>query len=49
MAALTLETLEPVLGPWVGKSEIKAVLQRRDVMKAGFEKQIAQNPDFVLR
>jgi methionine-rich copper-binding protein CopC len=49
MSALTLETLEPVLGPWMGKGEIKAVLQRRDVMKAGFEKQLAEDPEFVTR
>jgi methionine-rich copper-binding protein CopC len=49
MSALTLETLEPVLGPWMGKGEIKAVLQRRDVMKAGFEKQMAEDPEFVTR
>jgi hypothetical protein len=49
MSALTLETLEPVLGPWMGKGEIKAVLQRRDLMKAGFEKQMAQDPNFVTR
>jgi hypothetical protein len=49
MSALTLETLEPVLGPWMGKGEIKAVLQRRDLMKAGFEKQMAEDPNFVTR
>jgi hypothetical protein len=49
MSALTLETLEPVLGPWMGKGEIKAVLQRRDAMKAGFEKQMAEDPAFVTR
>ena len=47
--ALTLETLEPVLKPWMGKGEIKAVLQRRDVMKADYEKQMAESPDFVTR
>jgi hypothetical protein len=49
MSALTLETLQPVLGPWMGKGEIKAVLQRRDLMKAGFEKQMAADPEFVTR
>jgi hypothetical protein len=49
MSALTLESLEPVLGPWMGKGEIKAVLQRRDLMKAGFEKQMAADPEFVTR
>ena len=49
MSALTLEALEPVLSPWMGKGEIKAVIQRRDLMKAGFEKQMAADPDFVTR
>jgi methionine-rich copper-binding protein CopC len=49
MSALTFETLEPVLGPWMGKGEIKAVIQRRDAMKASFEKQMADDPAFVTR
>ena len=49
ISALSLETLEPVLKPWMGKGEIKAILQRRDVMKAAYEKQIAASPDFVTR
>ncbi len=32
MQALTQESLEATIGPWVGKSEIKAVLERRDKM-----------------
>jgi hypothetical protein len=38
-----------VLGPWVGKGEIKAVIQRRDAMAADYDKQAAANPAFVLR
>jgi hypothetical protein len=49
MKALTLEGLTPVLSPWMGKGEIKAILQRRDVMAADFDKQIAANPAFVIR
>ena len=33
----------------VGKGEIKAVIQRRDLMKKDYEKQMAANPDFVFR
>jgi hypothetical protein len=49
MSALTIETLQPVLGAWMGKGEIKAVLQRRDLMKAAYEKQMAEDPEFVTR
>jgi hypothetical protein len=49
MQALTYESLLPVLSPWVGKGEIKAVIQRRDLMKKDYEKQMAGNPDFVFR
>jgi hypothetical protein len=33
----------------MGKGEIKAVIQRRDLMKKDYEKQMAGNPDFVFR
>ena len=49
MLALTYESLLPVLSPWIGKGEIKAVIQRRDLMKKDYEKQMAGNPDFVFR
>jgi hypothetical protein len=49
MQALTIESLQPVLSPWVGKGEIKAIIQRRDIMRAGFEKRLAEDPGFVLR
>ncbi len=49
MKALTIESLTPVLGPWIGKGEIKAVIQRRDAMAADYDKQAAANPAFVLR
>jgi hypothetical protein len=49
MLALTYESLLPVLSPWMGKGEIKAVIQRRDLMKKDYEKQMAGNPDFVFR
>ena len=49
MKALTLESLTPLLSPYMGKSEIKAILQRRDAMQADYEKQLAANPSFVLR
>lgn len=49
MKALTIENLTPVLGPWIGKGEIKALIQRRDAMAADFDKLAAANPAFVLR
>jgi hypothetical protein len=49
MQALTLESLQPVLSPWLGKGEIKAIIQRRDIMRAGFDKRLAEDPGFVLR
>jgi hypothetical protein len=48
MLALTYEDLLPVLSPWMGKGEVKAVIQRRDVMKKTYEKQLA-DPEFVFR
>ena len=49
MLALTYEGLLPVLGPWMGKGEVKAVIQRRDVMKKTYEKQMAADPEFIFR
>jgi methionine-rich copper-binding protein CopC len=49
MEALTFESLEPVLSPWIGKGEIKAILQRRDIMKASFAKRMAEDANFVTR
>ena len=49
MKALTLESLTPLLSPYMGKGEIKAVLQRRDAMQADYDKQMAANPNFVIR
>lgn len=49
MKALTVESLTPLLSPWIGKGEIKALIQRRDAMSADFDKQVAANPNFVIR
>jgi len=49
MKALTYEQLEPVLGAWVGKSELKALLQRRDLMNAAYEKQMPERSDFAMK
>ena len=49
MQALTLERLTTRLATWVGQGELKAVLERRDRMKAEFDKQMAANPDFVIK
>jgi len=49
MKALTLESLTPLLSPWMGKGEIKAIIQRRDAMQADYDKQMVANPNFVIR
>jgi len=49
MKALTVESLTPLLSPWIGKGEIKAILQRRDAMAADYDKLMAANPAFVIR
>ncbi len=49
MQALTVENLTPLLSPWIGKGEIKALLQRRDAMAADYAKLMAGNPAFVIR
>jgi hypothetical protein len=49
MLALTYEELLPVLSPWMGKGEIKAIIQRRDLMKKEYEKQMAADKGFVFR
>ena len=49
MKSLTLESLTPLLSPYIGKGEIKALLQRRDAMAADYDKLAAANPSFVLR
>ena len=40
MQALTLEALTASLGRWVGQGELKAVLERRDRMKAEFDERL---------
>jgi len=49
MQSLTAESLQAAIGNWVGKGEIKALLQRRDIMKADFDKRIAADPSFIMR
>jgi hypothetical protein len=41
MKALTLESITPVLSPWMGKSEIKAVIERRDKLQEIITKLVA--------
>jgi hypothetical protein len=43
MKGLTLESLTAAVGKWVGKGEIKAILQRRDRMQAEIDKLVAAN------
>jgi hypothetical protein len=49
MKALTLEQLQPVLGPWIGKAELKALIQRRYIMNSAYEKQTAERSDFAMQ
>ena len=49
MQELTAESVQAAIGTWVGKGEIKALIQRRDIMKADFDKRIAADPSFVTR
>jgi hypothetical protein len=39
---LTLEQLQPALGPWVGKGELKAIIERRDRIRKEVEKSVAE-------
>ncbi|HSL24128.1 MAG TPA: hypothetical protein VK886_21520 [Vicinamibacterales bacterium] len=48
MKALTLETLTPVLQKWVGRGEIRAMLERRDRMQQEFEKLVAEKGEGVI-
>jgi hypothetical protein len=49
LEALTMEELEAKIGAWVGKGELRAMLQRRDAMVASYAKQAAANPDSVIK
>jgi hypothetical protein len=46
--ALTLDQLNTALGPWLGKSEIKAILERRDRMNAEIDKMVAERGEAVV-
>jgi hypothetical protein len=48
MQALTQETLESALGKWLGRGEIRAILDRRAKMKEAFDKLIAEKGDAVI-
>lgn len=41
MKALTVESVTPVLGKWMGKGEIRALLERRDRMQGVIDKLVA--------
>lgn len=49
MKALTVEDLTPLLSPYIGKGEIKAIIQRRDAMQEDYDKLAAANPGFYIR
>lgn len=48
MEALTLESLQAVLGNWIGKSEQKAILQRRDRMKRQIDDMVRERGEAVF-
>jgi hypothetical protein len=48
MKGLTLESLTTTLHPWIGKGEIKAILERRDRMQEVFDKLIAEKGEGVV-
>ena len=41
LMALSVETLTPALGKWIGSREIRAILERRDRMKGLIDKLVA--------
>jgi hypothetical protein len=48
MKALTLETLTPALGKWIGSREIRAVLERRDRMQTIIDKLVAEKTETAV-
>ncbi|MGE5814912.1 MAG: hypothetical protein ACM36C_10530 [Acidobacteriota bacterium] len=48
MKALTVENLTPTLKPWLGKGEIKAIIERRDKMQEQFDKLIAEKGEAAV-
>jgi hypothetical protein len=48
MDALTYEQLEPALGPWIGKREIRAILARRDKMREEVKQLLARASQYAV-
>lgn len=48
MTALTVETLTPVLEKWIGSREIRAIVERRDRMKATIDKLVATKGESAI-
>jgi hypothetical protein len=48
MKALTVEGLTEQLKPWLGKGEIKAIIERRDRMQQQFDKLIAEKGEAAV-
>ena len=48
MLALDEPTLTKTLGAWVGRGEIRAVLQRRDRMKQAIEQLVKKNGEAAV-
>ena len=48
MKALTVESLTPVLEKWLGKTEIKAIIERRNRMQAVIDKLVAAQSEAAV-
>lgn len=48
MKALTVESLSPALKKWIGKSEIRAIIERRDRMQTVIDKLVAKNGEAAV-
>jgi hypothetical protein len=48
MEALTLPDLQAALGPWIGRSEIQAVLRRRDRMKVQIDNMVRERGELSV-
>jgi len=48
MKALTVENLTETLKPWLGKGEIKAIIERREKMQQQFDKLIAEKGEAAV-
>ena len=48
MKALTVESLTPALGPWIGNKEIKGIIERRDRLQGIIDKLVASKGEAAV-